>query len=514
MSDRKLALLDDVKQFLEETGRLPTWKEIENEIGVPRRTVRRFFKTLDSLFEEVLSSGEPIFTEARSESLKEVVSKNKTFFITTAVAGAPAFEAALKTVKNSFCKRNNATLLVIPCADPAAKTVSLGMESFLEENLVIENVDLNSNISIQSIRLSAKMINPTTGLGRFGQRNKSIIFASPKQSLEYVPVGNNRLPHALMSTGAITLPAYDTDRYMSKRTAYIAEQDHVLGGIIVEVEDDNMYHFRTVEFNADGSFTDLGTRYYADGTAKTESILVLTLGDRHVGSTCETVKDITDQMIRDLKPEHLVLHDLFNGTSINHHVSNRPLTKAKMKQLTLDQEGEMVRRDLTNFAAFPSIKQIHVVKSNHDEWIDRYLEEFRFQYDSVNLELALTLALCKLKGLDVLASLTGLHNHPKIHFMKRDEDLIFNGVQYGCHGDYMHRGMSFDMLEKAYGKATAGHTHTAGKKRGVNKVGTSTELREPYTVGPISWTNTHEVHNRDGSRQLVNIIDGKYRMKR
>jgi hypothetical protein len=359
------------------------------------------------------------------------------------------------------------------------------------------------------------MINPTTGLGRFGQRNKSIIFASPKQSLEYVPVGNNKLPHALMSTGAITLAAYDTDRYMSQRTAYIAEHDHVLGGLIVEIEDDNVYHFRSVEFNADGSFTDLGTRYYPDGSSKFEPILVLTLGDRHVGSTCHNVKAVTDQMILDLKPENLVLHDTMNGTSINHHVQNRPLTKAKMPSLTLAAEGSMVREDLDHLSQFKCVKNLYVVKSNHDEWIDRYLEEFRFQYDTVNLELALTLALGKIKGHDPLELLVYWDNkNPKVQFLKRDQDLLFNGVQYGCHGDYMHRGMSFEMLEKAYGAATAGHTHTAGKKRRVNKVGTSTELREPYTVGPISWTNTHEVHNRDGSRQLVNIIGEKYRMKK
>lgn len=515
-NSRKLALIEDVKRFFEENGRLPTWKEIENEIGCPRRTVRRFFKTRDDLFEEVLLSGELLFTDVRANQVKNAIKSHQTFFITTAVSGAPVFEAGLKAVKNSFCKHNKGTLLVIPCADPASKTVSAGMSQFLEENLVIENVDLNSNIGIQSIRLSAKQINPTTGLGRFGQRNKSMIFASPKQSIEYVPVGNNRLPHALISTGCITLPAYDTDRYMSQRTAYIAEHDHVMGGIIVEIEDDKIYHFREVTFNDDGSFTDLGMRYYPDGSKKFFPITVLTLGDRHVGHTCPMVKQVTDKMILDLSPENLVLHDLFNGSSINHHVASKPITKARVSDptLTLEEEGNLVRIDLLNLASHKSVENIYVVKSNHDEWIDRYLEEFRFQYDSVNLRLALCLALAKLEGadaLETLVSVDGLKNGGKVQFLKRDEDLIFNGVQYGCHGDHMHRGMSYDMLEKAYGEATAAHRHTAGKRRGVRFVGTSTALREGYTVGPISWTNTHEVHNADGSRQLVNIINGKYR---
>lgn len=508
--ERKLALVEDVKVFLKENGKLPTWSQIEKEIGVPRRTVRRLFGNLSSLFQEVMAAGEPIFTEERVLAVKEEISKYKTFFITTAVAGAPAFNNALRAIKNSFCKKNNALLLILPCADPAASTVSQGMQELLAENLVIENTNINSNLSLQAIRLSAKQINPTTGLARFGQRNSSVMFASPKQSLEYVPVSNNKLPHALISTGAITLPNYQTDRYLSKRTAYIAEQDHVLGGVIVEIENDQIFHFRHVQFNEDGSFTDLGVRYYPNGSSKFFPILNLTLGDRHVTSTCPTVSVVTDQIIDELKPRNLVLHDIFNGTSINHHVLKRPITKAQMTFITLKEEGNLVKEDLEHLASHKSVENIYVVKSNHDEWIDRYLEEFRFQYDTINLETALELALKKVRGQDVLKELVNVDNK-KIKFLKRDEDLIFNGVQYGCHGDYMHGSMSYDMIEKAYGMACVGHKHTAGKRRGVSVVGTSTELREDYAKGPISWTNTHEVHNQDGSRQLINIIEGKYR---
>jgi len=509
-NERKLALIEDIKAFLKSKGRLPTWGEIQSEIGVPRRTVRRFFGNLASLFDAATSSGEMIFTEERAASTHNEIKKVRTYFITAAVAGAPAFGDAMKAVKNSFCKKNNASLLILPCADPAAKDVGKGMSEFLSENMVFENTNLNNNLSIQAIRLSAKQINPTTGLARFGQRNTSVIFASPKQSLEYVPVSNNRLPHALISTGAITHPNYQTETYLSQRTAYIAEHDHVMGGLIVELENDELFHFRHVQFNKDGSFTDLGTRYYPNGTSKFFPILNLTLGDRHVTSTCPVVSSVTDEMIDYLKPKNIVLHDVFNGTSINHHLLKKPITKAKSSFMTLREEGDLVKADIEHLANHTSIDNIYIVKSNHDEWIDRYLEEFRFQFDTVNLELSLELALAKIRGEDVLSKLVNTKNK-KVKFLKRDQDLIFNGVQYGCHGDYMHGGMSYDMIEKAYGMACVGHKHTAGKRRGVSIVGTSTELREDYAKGPISWTNTHEVHNQDGSRQLINIIDGKYK---
>jgi len=509
---KKLMLVEDVKKFVVENGRFPTWTEIQNNMGVPRRTVRRLFGNLSTLFKAVHESGEIVFTDERAKSVREIIGTKKTYFITTAVAGAPAFINGLKAIKNSFCKKNNAILLVLPCADPASTNLSQGMSEFLEEHLIIENTRLNDNLSIQAIQLSAKQINPVTGLGRFGQRNTSFIFASPKQSIEYTPVSNNKLPHALISTGAITIPQYDTAKYMSKRTAYIAEHDHVMGGLIVEIQDDQLFHFRAVTFNQDGSFTDLGTRYYANGTSKFFPVLNLTLGDRHVTSTCPVVKEVTEEMIDDLEPKNIVLHDLFNGTSINHHLNKTPIAKSKSEHMTLVEEGKIVKEDLERLCRFSTIEHIYVVKSNHDEWIDRYLEEFRFQYDSVNMGIALELALAKYQGKDVLQYLIGDVNK-KVKFLKRDEDLIFNGVQYGCHGDFMHKSMSYDMIEKAYGSACVGHKHTAGQRRGVTYVGTSTALREDYAKGPISWTNTHEVHNQDGSRQLVNIINGSYRLK-
>jgi hypothetical protein len=505
--DRKLAIFEDVKMFLEEKGRFPTWKEIETDIGVPRRTIRRYFNTYQELMDQILSSGEVLFTEERAKSVKDVVKKHKRFIVTTAVAGAPVFTDALKAVKN-YCKRKEAALLITPCSDPAAN-MSEGLGELVNENIVFENTDLNSNIAIYALKLSAKQINPITGLGRIGQRNKSFIFASPKQSLEYVPVGNNRLPHALMSTGAITLPDYNTDRYMSKRTAFIAEHDHVLGGIIVEIDGKDIYHFRTIEFNSDGSFTDMGTRFYADGKCKKFPVKNLTLGDWHCGHTEPTVKESTMKLIEMLSPENLTLHDVFQGDSVNHHVLKKVITRSQINKPSILEEGKILKDDLEKFHKL--VPNIHIVKSNHDEWLDRYLEEGSYPFDSLNFETSHILALAKKNGIDPLKKLMELCQlKAPVNFNKRDQDLVFCGVQYGCHGDFMHKGMSYSQLERAYAKATAGHRHTAGILRGVRFVGTSTKLRESYATGPISWTNTHEILNEDGSRQLINIINGRY----
>lgn len=504
LDDRKLLLLERAKEHFLSTGEFPNHGHLGKQ-GFPRRTIRRYFGTLEDLAVAVMASiDEPLFTEERSSQLKANIKKSKVFFLTTAVVGAKVHPEAYKAVK-SFCKHRNAIDLYIPAADHAAN-VSDGLDSLItNDNIVIETVDLNTNLAVYALKLSAKQISPMTGLGRIGQRNKSFIFASPKQDLEYVSVGNNRIPHALMTTGAITLPAYGTNRYMSQRTAFIAEHDHFPGGIIVEVVNDKLFHFRQVEFMTDGSFSDLGIKYLPNGKTQKTKILGMVLGDWHCGATCPVVKEITYKMIQEFKPEKLVLHDLFNGESVNHHVEFKSISKAKLNPIAIKDEIERVRIDLTKFTSL--VKEVAVVKSNHDVWLDRYLEDGAFVKDYKNYRYSLDLAAAMFDGEDPLRF--ALRDLERVRFLKRDEDYIIGHTQCGSHGDIEG---SLDRLEKSFYDVIAGHSHTPAKKRRVRKVGTSTKLREPYAVGPISWLNTHAIINEDGSVQLINMMEGKYKL--
>jgi len=505
MSDietKKLLLLNNTIKFFEDNGRFPTNKEVESEFKIPRRTLRRYFGSLTGLIAAATEHvDEPLFTTERAADVRKAIKSSKTFFITTAVVGAEVDMNCLSAVKN-FCRRNKAQLLVLPSADPAA-SVSDGLDDvLLDENIIFEEINLCNNLKISDIKLSAKQIMPQTGLGRFGQRNTSIIFASPKQNLEFVSVSNNKIPHALMTTGAITTPAYQTERYMSLRTAYIAEHDHIMGGIIVELDTNDMYHFRQVQFDSNGSFIDLGVQYDSEGKISKVRPSALIAGDWHVTSTCPQVKDVTDVILNELKPQFMVLHDFFNGTSINHHIEKKKITKAKLLNMTLSEELELNKKELNRLKKKASLV---VVKSNHDEWIDRYLEECRFVDDPLNFRISLDLAAAKYDGKDPLAAYI---NDSDIKFLKRDEDFIIAGIQLGSHGDIEG---SLLRIEKSFNKAVTAHSHSAAILRGIYRVGTSTKLREPYAQGPISWTNTHCLVYPNGSRQLINIINGKYK---
>ena len=376
---------------------------------------------------------EDLITDIQLDKLRDVVKNNKRFVVTTAVTGCELDTAMLKSIKQ-YCTINKAELLILVASDPASNldrgTLGRIDKRLMNEAIVIEDTHLNSNIFLSTIKLSAKAIDPITGLGRLGQRDGSFIFASPKQRLKSSPVSNTKPPHFLMTTGAITVPDYTSSNYMSNKTAHIADHDHVMGGLIIEIGDSDEYHFRQFQSDSKGRIIDLGVQY--DGKVTKEIIPeAFVLGDWHAGSTCEMSKKIWKDISNKLKPKMLVMHDLFDGRSINHHEEGNVDSKAKRAasgHLNLSDELKLVAKDLQELATWTD--KIVVVKSNHDEFLKRFLQKGDFRNDPYNYETFLQLALNYLQsnkdplkyGVEEIGKLDS-SLHSKVQWLARDEDI-------------------------------------------------------------------------------------------
>lgn len=464
-----------------------------------------------------------IMTDQQLDKLRDAVKNNSRFIVTTAVTGCELDTKMYKSIKQ-YCKLNKAELLVLVASDPASNldrgTLGRIDKRLTNEAIVLEDTYLNSNIFLSTIKLSAKHIDPITGLGRIGQREGSFIYASPKQRMKSSPVSNTKPPHFLMTTGAITVPDYTSSNYMSNRTAYIANHDHVMGGLIVEIGDSDEYHFRQFQCDDKGRFIDLGTQYDGKDTKEIQPAAFV-LGDWHSGSTCPMAKTIWKNISNKLKPKMLIMHDLFDGRSINHHEEKNIDSKAKRAaqgHLNLSDELKLVARDLEELTTWTD--KVVVVKSNHDEFLKRFLEKGDFRNDPYNYETFLDLALNYVKtnddplkyGIETIGELDS-NVHSKIQWLVRDEDLRVAGIQLGAHGDKGANGSrgGLKSMEFAYGNSVSGHSHSPEILRGAWQVGTSSVLKLGYNIGPSSWLNTSCLVYPNGQRQLINAIDGKYR---
>lgn len=522
----KEQIIESYKLIVENLKTVPKYNDFL-EYDLSRGKIRTHFGGIELLhqymrtnFSDYLnnhfSSVENLFSPERQIEVEKDYGR---YVITTAVADSPADVGFLDSLK-SYCEKNDAKLVIMPCESITNsfenKTASFD-PAFNDTSFYIVSDDeyLNENFSLCSIQVSAKQIKSITGLSRLGNREGSYVFASPKQFLEYVPSGNNRgKNYAIMTPGACTKPAYYTETFVSKRLSYIAEKDHTIGAIIVDILDEKKFDFRQVQADADGSFIDMGTKYTSDGSTETVTANVI-LGDLHGTSVDKEALEYFMDRFEHINVDNLFLHDIFDGHSISHHIKDiseraiRAINSNDCLKTELKLTYELIRSIDTSLN--PS--KIHIVKSNHDEFLTRYLSAGGYVNDPKNHYMSLKIAPALFENKDVLKTAFEIANEVNTpeywEFHPRDSSVKINSVECGAHGDLGMNGArpSLNSLEKIYGNCVVGHSHSAAIQRGVFRVGTLTKLHLGYNRGPSSWTHTCCLLYDNGQRQLINYVE-------
>lgn len=461
-----------------------------------------------------------IYTEEYREALNDEIKKYKKFVITTAVMGKEVNKPFADSLRN-YAKRNNALLIALPCEDvvsrgkKTSKTLEISPE-LSDFRVVFKDTYINNNLCLCAIKVSAKQINPLTGLDRLTvQRQASIIVASPKVFLKYVPNMHYDIPPALMTTGAVTINNYDTDRYMSKRTSTLAEGDHAYGAIIVEVENEHIFHFRHVRASSYNSITDMGIDYLPDGSVQPMDNTVMVMGDSHTGYHDKELHVSIMEAALKSGVDTIFLHDIFNATSVTHHDKGKGITraiKAKENKLDLKLECTAIRNYLNNIILHGM--DAYIVSSNHDHMLLRWLEEGGYINDPLNYEMGVSLAAAAIKGHDPLKYAIENeigYKEERVHWLKEDESCKVYGVECSNHGSAGANGSkgSLQIFEKGLGNCVVAHTHSAAIIRDAYCVGTVGVMDQGYNRGLSSWTRTCCLIYKNGTKQLINFIPDK-----
>lgn len=533
--ETKETIISEFISIANKLQKYPCKAEFLIESGISETTLKRYFKYKDLVDyikenhnNEIESLNEFDFTEERAKQVLADIKKHDKFVITTAVVEKPCFEGFLRALE-CYCKANNALLLILPCQDVASrqKHVNWSLDPLLKDKAILfRDVHLNEKIMISSLKMSAKQIKPLTGLSVIAQVESSCIFASPKQTLESVSCSNDRkIPRIIKTTGAITLKDYSSDLYMSQRTSYLAEKDHVYGATIIELNGNKSFYFSNIECKSkDGSFFDVDKLYTPDGKVipiKNNDKLrpeALVLGDLHSGATCPIKLKGSETLAKLITPKRVVGHDVFNGLSITPYDQDfvgKLAIKSLKKLDSLENELMVTAKEIKKLKSWAD--ELIIVKSNHDEWLDQYLLKGRYKNDYKNQYFALDLLKAVLEGKDPLKyaieEKCGVKDK-NIKWLKRDESYKVFGNELGGHGDKGPSGskhISIETISKIYGPSIVGHNHGAAIYRQVFRVGTSTPLSEHYTVGPMAWTQSDVILHSDGSRQLITFIGEFFR---
>jgi hypothetical protein len=293
-----------------------------------------------------------------------------------------------------------------------------------------------------------------------------------------------------------------------------------MGAIIVEIEDRNKYHFRQIQADANGSFVDLADFYKGKNVSKLYAEGI-SMGDWHSGETDPTAVKAIKELINVVRPSKLFVHDGFNGLSINHHERDRQIRRAilaKQGLLNLEAEISWLARDLDMMLSWKHVEEIIVVKSNHDVFLDGWLDHGEYVKDPHNYSIGVDLAKAMKDGHDPLkfgVEMLGLKNKDKVRWLSIDEDYFIARIQCGAHGHKGPKGTrgSLKSMEKSYGLSVTGHSHGPEILRGAWQNGTMSYLKLNYNQGPSDWVHASTVIYPYGMRQLVHSFDGNWRLK-
>jgi hypothetical protein len=356
---------------------------------------------------------------------------------------------------------------------------------------------------ISDIKIIPTARNPLTGFEGISG-DKSSIFGHPRVHLKSLPVLKGHPNKLLLTTGACTIK-----NYTDTRAGKSAEFHHTYGFIIVEIKDDKTFYIRQVTALNDGSFIDLNNSVKFEEVTKINEVAAYILGDIHAANVYEPVMETTVKMFDHLRPDRIVLHDLFDGESVNHHESKDPIKSFHRYEsgrdiIKMEIEGLKNFIDRYNLIQFNPI----VVRSNHDLWADRWIKECDWKKDIKNAKEYMEYSLVLLNGeapKGIVPYVLDKHYGDQITTLDLDDSYKILGWELAQHGHLGAHGSkgNLEQFKKLNTKVIVGDYHQPGRLDGAIGVGTYSKLRLGYNNGASAWMNAGAVIHKNGKVQHI-----------
>ena len=362
--------------------------------------------------------------------------------------------------------------------------------------------NIHKHLALMSdIKIQPTANTPLVGMEGISRLNSSI-FGHPKMQLDTIPALEGYEPKILLTTGAVTKKNYSDSKEGKK-----GDFHHVFGFVIVEIKDKNVFIPRQVTATSSGSFSDLIYNVRDGKVKKINSISYANLGDKHIGDHCPIVESQQRKWLDYFNPKATMVHDIFNGASVNHHEENDPI-----KKYYLEQTGQnSIKREIEVMMDWiESMKKYNlvIVSSNHNDWLDRYIKRKDWRHDVKNamefMEYAKILMSGKaVKG--IVAYLIDERFGESVKTLSRNESFRISNIELAQHGDVGANGsrggiMQFKRLST---KMDVCDSHVPRRLDGVMYVGKSKKLRVGYNIGASSWRNADIICHKDGKRQHI-----------
>ncbi|MGK7894040.1 MAG: hypothetical protein AB4372_10550 [Xenococcus sp. (in: cyanobacteria)] len=459
------------------------------------------------------------WTKARQQKKKQFAPERKIYtdfsgerFVITAAQNNTYINEPFFESLQYYCSAKKAKLIVIPFryrnpTTPDEEVAQEGEEWYdprITDYIEDSRISFNGITILADIKIRPTAVNPLSGLESLAN-GKSAITGHPQIALKTIPTAKGKIPLLLTTTGAVTLKNYSESKAGKK-----GEFHHSFGAVTLELRENN-FHLRHLNATRDGSFIDLGVEYRPtqERPATTEALI---MGDLHIGQSCPQTILATMRLINKLSPEKIVLHDSFDGDSVNHHENHNPFAKFNHSFCDVLEELDINAKILKHYASL--CKELVIVNSNHNDFLYRWLQRTDWKCLSPKVaQFYLKSAIAVSRDLD--SDIYGkemIERGVKATFLELDQSYKVQGIELGFHGHTGANGSraSSKQYARTGSKTVIGHQHQPSIVEGCYTVGTSTYLSLGYTKGLSSWLNTHCLIYENGKRQLIHLIEGEF----
>jgi hypothetical protein len=237
----------------------------------------------------------------------------------------------------------------------------------------------------------------------------------------------------------------------------------------------------------DGSFTDLSTTYYIDADDRPSMVPTkptdVVWGDLHIGNHDIDALEWAIEQTANLDPKQIVLHDMFDGASINPHTEDEIERRDRYRSLSdeIDANYRVLNNIDLALAQRGCSAKLAVAESNHHQFIDRYLSTVKpQQLGRDDREILRRWLYGGFKA--IFPSL--------IHL---DYDYVSQGIRLGHHGHKGANGAKGSLMNDFQSslRQIAGHTHIPAILGGSERVGCLCRLQQPYNKNSLSgWRHS------------------------
>lgn len=492
---------------------------LSKKFNVAERTVRGWWQKLD--LSKLATNLSPQLQKAQDRTLNK---NTKVLLITTAqnkTAINKDFLNNLITYKDYITNElgKETELVIIPSRyrnptnnieDEKTKT-SDWWESDLDEYLFYGKVNFGDTLVSCDSHISPTAKNPLDGYEILAENNH-VVLGHQKNHFKTLPRFRGDALRAMASTGSIT-----TKNYSRSKSGEHGSLLHSYGFVVVELKDkDICYIPRNVKVKSDGTFTDLIYSVDSSGVNRISSSLGFVWGDIHAELVNRDFLNVTKELIYKFNPQKSVLHDVFDGSTVNPH-ENKDMF---LKRLKISEGKHLIENEVNEcLDLIEEIKgccgEVWISESNHDNFLQRHIDNENWKRDLHNSPAYLKYAYIQQtvdlrKYGNILGYLIWERFGESVKYMKMGESMYIADYICSAHGDFSSNGSkgatrSFSRLNL---KIIHAHSHSPMLHNNVTCVGTTCEINQYYNrKGLSSWAYAHSVIHDNGKNQLLVFND-------